>query len=165
MSPTTTYVLDANAFIQPAKGYYAFDLVPGYWDELTAHGKAGRLCTIDRIAAEVLAPADLKTWMDGAFKPYIQSSNTPETLAKYAKIMAWAQTQSFLPAAQAEFATVADAWLVAYASAIGGTVVTFETFDARCVRRVKIPNACQAAGVNTITTFEMLRALGIRLGK
>jgi hypothetical protein len=159
----STYVLDANAFIQPAKGYYAFDLVPSYWDELANHGAAGRLCTIDRIADEVLAPPDLKAWMDGVFKPCIRASNTPDTLAEYGKLMAWSQTQPFLPAAQSEFATVADAWLVAHAAAIGGTVVTFETFDAKCIRRVKIPNACQSAGVQTITTFEMLRALGIKL--
>jgi hypothetical protein len=158
------YVLDANAFIEPAKGYYAFDIVPSYWDQLAANGASGRICTIDRVAAEILSPADLKTWIDGPFKPCIRQSNTQDTLAKYAALMTWAQAQPFSAPAKAEFATVADAWLVAYAAAVGATVVTHETFDANCRRRVKIPNACQTLGVPTINTFEMLRALGIRLG-
>jgi hypothetical protein len=165
MSSPTVYVLDANGFIEPAKGYYAFDLVPAYWDELAAHGAAGRVCTVDRVAAEVLSPAEVNTWINGAFKAFIHDTNVPDVVTQYAALMNWAQAQPFLPAAKSEFAMVADAWLIAYAAAKGATVVTHEKFDANCRRRVKIPNACQSLGVPTIGPFEMMRALGMKLTK
>jgi hypothetical protein len=165
MSSAPLYVLDANAFIEPAKGFYAFDLVPKYWDNLASLGAAGRLCTIDRVAAEVLAPADVHTWINGTFSGCIQRSDEPLTLTQYAALMAWAQTQNFTLPAKVEFARVPDAFLVAYAAAVGGVVVTFETFDANCRRKVKIPNACHALGVLTVNPFQMLRALGVNLSR
>ncbi len=51
---------------------------------------------------------------------------------------------------------------VAYAQVIGGTVVTMEQ-PARAGTKVKIPDVCEAIGVPRITTYEMLRNLGVRL--
>ena len=164
MSAAPLYVLDANVFIEAAKGYYAFDLLPAFWDNLALHGDAGRICTVDRIASEILSPAELTTWMNGKFNACVRPSNTANALTHYASLMQWAQAQPFSAAAQAEFATVADAWLIAFAKASGGTVVTHETFDANCRRRVKIPNACHFLGVPVVDTFAMLRALGVKLG-
>jgi len=164
MSPTPVFVLDANVLIDAAKRYYAFDLTPAFWDQLVAHGNAGRLCTIRRIADEIGFPDELKAWIDSAFRGSVKDSGTPETLSHYAALMQWAQGQPFTDAARNEFAAVADAWLVAYAKAIGGTVVTHETYDANCKRRVKIPNACRFVGVPYADTFVMLRTLGIRPG-
>jgi len=164
VSSAVLYVLDANVFIEAAKGYYAFDLTPAFWDHLVTHGGDERLCTIERVATEIAFPVPLKTWIDGPFGPCVRSSNTPDTLTHYSALMQWAQAQPFSPAARSEFATVADAWLVAYARAVRGTVVTHETFDANCRRRVKIPNACHFLGVPVVDTFAMLRALGVTFG-
>ena len=163
-SASSLYVLDANVFIEAANRYYAFDLAPKFWGSLVLHGKAERLCTIERVASEIASPAELKRWMDGDFSPHVRQSKTEATLTHYAALMAWAQQEPFTPAARSEFASVSDAWLVAYAKAVGGTVVTQETFDAHCRRRVKIPNACQFLSVSVLDTFAMLRALGVKLG-
>ena len=78
--------------------------------------------------------------------------------------MTWSQGQAqFTDAAKAEFASVADGWLVAYALAKGCVVVTLEQFDAKIRRRVKVPNACQAFGVKYVDTFQMMRELGVRV--
>ncbi len=78
--------------------------------------------------------------------------------------MNWSQNNpQFLPIAKAEFATVADGWLVAFARARNYAVVTHETFDANIRRRIKIPNVCQAFHVPFFDTFQMLRNLSIRL--
>ncbi len=164
MSSPHLFVLDANVFIEAAVRYYAFDLVPAFWDSLVIHGNAGRLFTIDRIAEEIKGDGPLKTWMDGAFVGCIRDSGAPETLAHYAALMQWAQEQSFTDAAKNEFASVADAWLVAYAKHIGATVVTHETYDVNCKRRVKIPNVCRFCDVPCVDTFAMLRSLGVKLG-
>lgn len=74
-----------------------------------------------------------------------------------------AQAQ-FSTAAKAEFAETenADAWVIAFAKAVGATVVTHEKPNPHVQRRVPIPNVCDALGVPYVDTFEMLRALATR---
>lgn len=79
--------------------------------------------------------------------------------------MTWVQGQSqFFDYAKDEFAKGADGWLIAYAKAKGCVVVSNEKFEATVRSKVKIPNVCQAFGIPYVNTFEMLRAVGIRLG-
>ena len=79
--------------------------------------------------------------------------------------MIWSQGQAqFTTAAKAEFARVADGWLVAYALAKVCIVVTHEQFNLEAKARIMIPNACQAFGVKYVDTFQMMRELGVRLG-
>ncbi|MCX5662153.1 MAG: DUF4411 family protein [Planctomycetota bacterium] len=165
MTSSSPFVLDANVFIEASIRYYAFDIVPAFWVCLEEHGKLDKIFTIDRIAVEIKEDGPLKAWMHDEFAGFIRESNTPETLAHYAELMQWAQEQPFTDAAKAEFAEVADAWLVAHAKAVGATVVTHETFDAKCRRRVKIPNACRVLDVPCVDTFAMLRSLGVKLSK
>jgi uncharacterized protein DUF4411 len=164
VSAALLYVLDANVFIEAAKRYYAFDLVPAFWEHLVTRGNSGHLCTIDRIADEIKEDGLLKAWFDGQFAGCVRQSGTEEALVQYATLMQWSQGDTtFTDAAKAEFAAVADAWLIAYAKAVGGTVVTHETYDANIRRRIKIPNACRQLGVQCVDTFAMLRTLGVRL--
>ena len=53
----------------------------------------------------------------------------------------------------------ADGWLIAYARALGCTVVTLEIANPNVQRKVPIPNVCDAFGVDYTNTFDMLRAL------
>ena len=55
----------------------------------------------------------------------------------------------------------ADAWLVAYASVLGGSVVTGETEVGIGAKKVKIPNLCQEFHVDIKTLWEMLDALDV----
>lgn len=58
---------------------------------------------------------------------------------------------------------MADGWIVAFAHAKSGIVVTQEIYAAQIKNRIKIPNACEAFGVNYVNTYDMLRSLKIRL--
>jgi hypothetical protein len=76
--------------------------------------------------------------------------------------MTWVMLQNqFTPAAKAEFADAdnADAWVIAFAKAMGYTVVTHEKANPNVKSRVPIPNVCDALGVPYVDTFAMLRAL------
>ena len=64
---------------------------------------------------------------------------------------------------EAEIAEVADAFLVATAAAKGYTLVTNETSDPLCCRRVKIPDACNALGVRCCGLNDVLKELGIKI--
>lgn len=78
--------------------------------------------------------------------------------------MIWAQQKDqFIDAAKEEFATVADAWLIAHAHAMGATVVTLEVFNPDIKKKIPIPNVCREFGVEAIDTFEMMRRLGMTL--
>jgi hypothetical protein len=162
------YVLDANVFIEAAKRYYAFDIVPAFWRALTDHASDGRLLSIDRVRRELQRQKDeLAQWASSAFQPWFAPSNQNDVTQAYSQIMEWAQAQEkFRDGAKADFASAehADAWVVAYARARDCVVVTHELFDAKTRKEIKIPNVCQAFSVQWVDTFQMLRELRVRLG-
>ena len=55
----------------------------------------------------------------------------------------------------------ADPWVIAHAIAHGGVVVTFEARAPVNSHQVRIPNVCQRFDVRCITTYQMLRELGV----
>jgi len=164
--PSRIYVLDSNVFIDAARRYYAFDIAPPFWSILLNHAKDGHLQSIDRVKVELeLGKDELARWASGSFHGQFASTEDDDVIAAYRKIMIWSQAQTqYTDAAKAEFAAVADGWLVAYAMAKGYVIVTLEQFDPNIKRRIKIPNACEAFGVEYIDTFAMMRALGAKLG-
>ena len=162
---TPIYILDANTLMEAANRYYAFDLAPGFWDGLLPHINGGSLLTIDRICVEIERGKDqLNEWTVTNLKPKQASTDQPDVIAEFGKMMKWANEQKqFTQAAKAEFATVADGWLMAYAKAKSGTVVTHEVFSKDIKRKVPIPNVCEEFKIPYIGTFELLRTLKITL--
>ena len=87
-------------------------------------------------------------------------------MSEYSKVLNWAQNKNnpeFKQEAILEFAQVADAFLVAAAAAKGYTLVTNETSDPSCRKRVKIPDACNAVGVRYCDLNMVLRELGLKI--
>lgn len=159
-------VLDANVFIQAKRRYYALDFCPGYWNSLCWHRGQGNLCSIKSIERELAAGGDdLATWIESQFgSDSFEDVSGSETIEAYAKLLAWVMTQpQFTDAAKNEFQAVADGWLVAYALATGGTVVTLEEHNSESKKRVPIPNICRAFGIEYINPFEMIRRLRVTL--
>jgi uncharacterized membrane protein len=68
----------------------------------------------------------------------------------------WAMGQGYDPAAVNIFVSSADYYLVAHALARGDAVVTHET-PGSSRKRIKIPSACIALGVQVMSPFDMLR--------
>jgi len=162
------YVLDADALIQAARHYYAFDIAPGFWQALLHHAQAGELISIDRVKDELDRGNDyLKAWANGTFSQWFASTDKDTTvLDAYKRIMEWANSQQqFTDPAKAEFAATdnADAWVVAYALVNGCVVVTMEQVALDVRVRIPIPNVCRAFNVRYINTFQMLRELEVRL--
>jgi len=159
-----TYVLDANIFIEAKQRYYAFDVCPGFWDALVWQHGQGRVVSIDRVKTELTQLADdLKSWATVAMPgECFFDTDTEAVLEAYREAIAWvmAQTQ-FSDPAKAGFADTgnADAWVIAFAKAIGATVVTHEKANPNVHRRVPIPNVCEGLNVPYVDTFQMLRAL------
>ena len=165
MSDTARYLIDSNVFIEAHRHYYAFNLCPGFWKSLVwLHGQ-DRLLSLDKVKDEITRESDelvawaVNTMPDTGFAV----SKEDDVLEWFGKMQVWAQGQpQYTDAAKEEFASVADAWLIAYARAYGLILVTHEQYKPDVKRRVPIPNVCKAFDVPHVNTFEMLTALTIR---
>ena len=158
------YVLDTNVFVEAAKHYYAFDLVPAFWNCLITHSNDGRVKSIDRVKKEIEKGNDqLAEWAKNDFASAFCNTDDTDIHQRYGDIITWVNNnKQFSDAAKAEFARGADGWLIAYAEVNKYTVVTHEREDPLIKRKVPIPNVCNAFGVSFIDTFEMLRKLGVQ---
>lgn len=162
MSAGKSFVLDANIFITADQSYYGFDICPGFWQAMVRQHEAKRVFSIDRIKAELVTMDDqLKDWVQQkAPKTFFKGTADQKVTEAFAEMVNWVQSQAqFTPEAKAEFLTVADAWLIAYAKANGLVVVTHEEYAPQRKTKVPIPNVCIEFGVEYCNTFEMLREL------
>src|SRR3954471_18854780 len=118
MSAAKSWVLDANIFITAGQTYYGFDQCPGFWVALVRQHASRRVVSIDRIKAELVTMDDrLKDWAKNAApSTFFKGSADQNVVNAYAVMVNWVQGQpQFTPEAKAEFATVADGWVIAYA--------------------------------------------------
>ena len=158
-----TFLLDTNVFIGAHNDYYQPAFCPAFWDCLLHYYNAGRLLSIDRVSNEITKPNDLVKWTRSAPPALFASTREQQVIAAYATIMNWVQNHArFTRDAANRFASVADGWLVAYASVHSAVVVTHEADRPHARKRVHIPNVCQQFNVPYLNTFDMLRQLGVR---
>jgi hypothetical protein len=164
MNNPRKFLLDANVFIEAKRRYYDFDLCPGFWECLIWHHRAGRIQSIDRVKTELVNGGNaLAQWISGQMPAsFFASTNDGAVITTYGQMNRWVQSQSqFLATAKSEFATVADAWLIAYAKVKNLIVVTQEVFDPLIRKKVPIPNICRNFDVECVDTFLMLKELGV----
>jgi hypothetical protein len=166
MSVSNCYILDANAFIEPRNRYYGFDIWPGYWSALVYQHQMKRVCSIDRIRTELVPKKrqdwdDIARWIDEQVpKSFFKETEDQKVIKQFQAMVNWVYSQKqFDAAAQAEFASVADGWVVAYAAVNGLVVVTHEQFSPAARAKVPMPNVCLEFDVQYVDTFLMLREL------
>ncbi len=165
-NPPPNYLVDTSVFVQAHRKYYSFNLCPGFWKSVVWFNKEGKVFSLDKVKQDILAGREedpLKQWAKSAMK--FEPSTDLDVVAWYAKMQQWAQAHpQYTDAAKAEFASVSDAWIIAFAKAKNLTLVTDERYDAKIKRRIKIPNVCKAPdfSIACITTFDMLKALGVK---
>ena len=155
MTGEKVFVLDANVLIDPARTYYAFDLVPAFWRLMVDLAKSGKIESIDRVHAELRrGNDDLADWAGRDFAGAFARTDTPAVVQAYAKVMQRVEAErQYRAAARTEFANGADGWLVA----------TNEKANPESRIRVPLPNVCAAFDVECVDIFEMLRRLGMRV--
>jgi hypothetical protein len=98
MTDPTTYLLDANVFIEAKRRYYAFDICPGFWDALIVHAENSTIKSIDRIKTIELQVGhvddELKNWATTVIpNNFFATSDEEDVLSKYAEVMAWVENQ------------------------------------------------------------------------
>ena len=106
----TVFVLDASVFIEAARRYYAFDLAPGFWDNLIHHAENGKVHSIDRVKKELEQGKDqLSIWVQDNFSNAFFPTDEEEINIFYIGIINWVHSEDqYLDAAKTEFADGAD---------------------------------------------------------
>jgi hypothetical protein len=158
-------LLDTNILVEAHKRYYGFDLCPGFWRAVIRQHHDKRIFSIDRVKKEIAQGKDkLTRWTRrSVLKAFFKKTDDFAIIEQFGKMVVWVQAEpQYKPEAKAEFATVADGWLIACAQAEGLTVVTEEVYNQNIQKRVPIPNVCRQFQVECVNTFQMLRELEIK---
>ena len=157
------FLVDTNVLIEAKNRYYAFDIAPGFWAWLERAHEQSLACSIRPVRDELLEGDDeLADWASthAAFFRELDEGTTK----RFQGLSLWAYSQSYGEAALREFnANNADYQLIAYACEHECVVVTHEQSRPDSRRRVMIPDACRAMGVEWVDTFAMLRKTGAQL--
>lgn len=160
------YIFDTNIFIR-SKNEMPIELWPTFWGKVAEMINNGDVFSHEFVKEEINKGKDeLTDWINANASENFYICNDNDIMSEYSKVLNWAQNKNnpeFKQEAILEFAQVADAFLVAAAAAKGYTLVTNETSDPSCRKRVKIPDACNAVGVRYCDLNMVLRELGLKI--
>ena len=85
---TEKFLVDSNSFMTPFRFYYAFDLIPSYWKELSNPLISKYLVVLDMVKDEIdTGQDDLSRWLDGIENLQICPHVTPEIITKYKEVL------------------------------------------------------------------------------
>lgn len=166
------FLIDANSLITPYLTFYSFDFAPGFWTQMKANIKAGRIAILDMVKDEIVRNEDaLKEWFDSLEIANYIDHREEAVLSQYGAVLRHIQgNPCYKTAALREWAksTVADPWLIAAAAVHGYTIITFETFNKGLNARdpskdAKIPNVADVFHVKTQNLYYMMQSLNIKL--
>ena len=158
----TDYWLDSNVFVQGSRGPYGFDIAPSFWILIDGLAADGRIACPLKVCDELLDGLDeLANW--GRVRRASGLFVDPDTAVQVSlrEIAAYVGTR-YRPIRETQrFLDKADPWVIAHAHAKGGKVVTLEKPVPNDSKIVKIPNVCHHFHVESISTYQMLRELGV----
>ena len=163
------FLLDANFFITAHRTSYPLDVFPSFWEKVKQLAETKQVASIDKVRMEIYDNEDaLKNWcVDNLPDDFFQDSS-PALLLEYPQVVNWAYTKLDNPYSQAALdifmdADEADAFLVAFAKKHTLAVVTNEVSAPDSKRNVKLPDACQAFDVRSISPVQLFRELGVTI--
>lgn len=157
------YLIDANILIQAKNLHYGMDFCPAFWEFIDKKAPSSSIASIEFVYNEIVDGADeLAMWIEDR-KDYIHFLNLDDddTQNKFIEIANYVNSNGFGQAHIDKFLSGADPWLIAKASVLDATIVTHEVLvNGHGIKKVKIPNICDAFGVKYTNPFEMIRNLG-----
>lgn len=154
------YLLDSNIFIEAKNRHYGFDFCPAFWDWLVAQHAAGTVASVDQVSVELRDGEDeLAAWVTKRSEFFLAPDAS--VVSSLGTLSEWSSGAGYADAAVNEFLQAADYYLVGHGHAHSCTVVTHEKpRDSK--KKIQIPDACKAHGVECIDPYAMLRREGAR---
>jgi hypothetical protein len=160
------YIVDSNFFITAHRATYPLDVATSFWAKVKELAENELIASVDKVKKEIFQHEDaLKHWCANNL-PDSFFLDTTSVVTQYGQVASWASSMSshYLPNALNEFldADEADAHLVAYALAdsVNRIITTQEVSEPSRRNKIKIPEPCNALGVNYCNTITMFRQLG-----
>ena len=166
------FLLDANSFITPYRQYYAFDILPTYWNELSKQVSSQRLVILDKVQDELNnGEDDLSKWLNEQTNFIVCNHVSKDIIDKYQEIMQYIYNWGFYTDRAFHnwsLPSIADPWLIAAAAVNKYTIITNEVSAGilshkNQSRNAKIPDVAKEFGVKTGNLFYMMRELGIKI--
>lgn len=167
------FLIDTNIFIEPYRKFYAFDLIPTYWERLKIEFKKERIVVLDMVYNEIEKGEDaLSLWLiNNKELINVKNHKKQEIIYYYGEVLRYLQTSGlYTNKAVNEWSRVdiADPWLIATAKVYNYTIVTNESKNGNLSLKQKsnspkIPDVCYSFGVNCIDLYEMMRQIGIKI--
>lgn len=162
------FLLDANTFITPFKNYYSFDIASGFWSQLKLKLKLDSVYVLDLVKDEVMKGDDeLSDWFGAILEKNIIDRRNISIIEKYREVLIFLQ-DSPLYSDKAlrnwSDANIADPWLIAAASVLKYTLVSFETSAGAISSpsgRPKIPDIARKFDVKCVNLFYFMRKMNI----
>ncbi len=144
--------MDADSLITPFRGPYRFEAVPQFWEFLKQQAQAGVIGSPELVLDKELTstgppPDSLELWAKSLRGVLFLPPDAPTQL-KYKDVAEHVQKNArYKQQWIAPFLSGADPWLVAYAAAQGGRIVTFEKPEPLS-SKPKIPDVAKQFGVS-----------------
>ncbi|MBO7448735.1 MAG: DUF4411 family protein [Clostridiales bacterium] len=163
------YLLDSNSFITPYKNYYAFDLVPRYWDMFKAVLMRNDVALLDMVYDEIDAGNDALTeWLKQINGINILNHREPTVVSKYGEVIRYLSSSPLYSdkAVRQWASSIADPWLIATASVNDYKIITFETPNKNLnsknpAGKPKIPDVANVFNVQCENLFYFMRKTSI----
>lgn len=157
------YLLDSNIFIESRKNL-PMDVWTTFWSKLSELAMNGQVVSSIKVKEEIAKGYDeLSAWVKEHVPANFFLPIDSQGMDAFAQLQNWAMGKDFTDTAKNEFATKADAYIIATARAKQMTLVTFEKSNPQRKSRVMIPDACAAIGVTCCDLNTMLRSMGITI--
>ncbi|SUB74400.1 DUF4411 family protein [Peptoniphilus indolicus] len=158
------FLLDTNIFITAYKHTYPMDVFPSFWDKLITNG-GNKIILLDKIYDELLVGDDgLIDWIKENKNNFTNiTSSDADIISNYTQIADKIENESkYEDTAKYEYYNVADSWICAAALAKKYIIVTNE-IGSNTKKRIKIPDVCEAFGIEYITPIDFIRRIGMKL--
>lgn len=161
------YLLDANVLIRAHEDYYPLDGVPQFWDWLLTTAAAGQIKMPTEIHEEIaISTRDLGAW--ASEQAVIEALVLQEDVDP--ALLNQVLEQGYGPdLTEADIEKIGrDGFLVAYALAAPDkrTVITKENSKPSAQKgNRKVPDVCDAVGVQWRRDFPVFKELGFKIGK
>lgn len=159
------YLLDANVFIDAARGFFQLERVPQFWEWLIDEAEAGRIAIPREIWEEFKdGNDDLGRWArtDPVKKHLLLAEEAQPSIVNHVVRNGYAPDLT-----DAELIELGrDPFLIAYAysSSTDRAVVTTEISKPGKRRgRRHIPNVCDDLGITCLNTVSLINALDFRI--
>ena len=162
------YLIDSSCFMTASRFYYPIDIAVSFWEKIAQLAQTHAFYSIDKVKDEIKIHDDaLTNWCKNNLPDdFFFSTETEEIYAKYAELVNWAQAKGIKQSGVDKFidANKADIYFVAFASLAPSdyTVVTEERSAVNAKKDIKLPDACAAFKIRSISFMDMLRELKVQ---